>query len=212
MRAGSAVLLVDLALKALLVGLLIFAAARQDLPQFHGKSMTGRAIGYPLAALVVPVGWWLLSRRRAVRFPVAVDILVVAPFAIDMAGNAANLYDTVSWWDDANHLVNWAILGAGFGVLLLSTTLGRWPIFGLAVGFGATTAILWELLEYVTFIRHSPELKTAYHDTLGDLALGLAGSTAAGAVFARFGRGSGYLRSESAAPTARSAIPSSRGQ
>jgi hypothetical protein len=212
MRAGSAVLLVDLALKALLVGLLIFAAARQDLPQFHGKSMTGRAIGYPLAALVVPVGWWLLSRRRAVRFPVAVDILVVAPFAIDMAGNAANLYDTVSWWDDANHLVNWAILGAGFGVLLLSTTLGRWPIFGLAVGFGATTAILWELLEYVTFIRHSPELKTAYHDTLGDLALGLAGSTVAGAVVARFGRGSGYLRSESAAPTARSAIPSSRGQ
>jgi hypothetical protein len=81
MRAGSAALSIDLALKAVLVGLLIFAAARQDLPQFHGKSMTGRAIGYPLAALVVPVGWWLLSRRRAVRFPVAVDILVVAPFA-----------------------------------------------------------------------------------------------------------------------------------
>jgi hypothetical protein len=48
MRAGSAALSVDLALKAVLVGLLIFAAARQDLPQFHGKSMTGRAIGYPL--------------------------------------------------------------------------------------------------------------------------------------------------------------------
>src|SRR5262249_15725275 len=25
------------------------------------------------------------------------------------------------------------------------------PIFGLCVGFGATTAIVWELLEYVTF-------------------------------------------------------------
>ncbi|MDP9261428.1 MAG: hypothetical protein M3O89_05595 [Actinomycetota bacterium] len=54
-----------------------------------------------------------------------------------------------------------------------------WPIFGLAVGFGAVTAILWELLEYITFIRNSPELKTAYHDTLGDLTLGLSGSTIA---------------------------------
>ena len=187
-RAGSAALAVDLALKAALVGLLVFAVARQDLPQFHGKSMTGRAIGYPLAALVVPVAWWLYSRRRSVRFPVAVDILVVMPFLIDMAGNAANLYDTVSWWDDLNHFVNWAILVAGFGVLLLSTSLDRWPIFGLAVGFGATTAILWELLEYVTFIRNSPELKTAYHDTLGDLALGLAGSAVAGAAVAWLGR------------------------
>jgi len=187
-RAGSAALAVDVALKAALVALLVFAAARQDLPQFHGKSMTGRAIGYPLAALVVPVAWFVLSRRRRRRYPVVVDILVVLPFVIDMAGNAANLYDTISWWDDVNHLVNWAILVGGFGVLLLSTSLERWSIFGLAVGFGATTAILWELMEYVTFIRHSPELKTAYHDTLGDLALGLAGSVLAGAAVATLGR------------------------
>jgi hypothetical protein len=32
------------------------------------------------------------------------------PFLIDTAGNAANLYDTIDWWDDANHVVNWAIL------------------------------------------------------------------------------------------------------
>jgi hypothetical protein len=187
-RAGSAALAADVALKAALIGLLVFAAARQDLPQFHGKSMTGRAIGYPLAALIVPVAWFVLSRRRRRRYPVVVDILVVLPFVIDMAGNAANLYDTISWWDDVNHLVNWAILVGGFGVLLLSTSLDRWPIFGLAVGFGATTAILWELLEYVAFIRHSPELKTAYHDTLGDLALGLAGSVVAGLLVGFLGR------------------------
>jgi hypothetical protein len=160
----------DIALKAALVGLLVFAAARQDLPQFHGKSMTGRAIGYPLAALVVPVAWWLLSRRRPRRFPVAVDMLVVAPFVIDMAGNAANLYDTVSWWDDVNHLVNWAILVCGLG-LLLRGRLSKVVVAGLAIGFGA-----------------SPELKTAYHDTLGDLALGLLGSTIAAASVAWLGR------------------------
>jgi hypothetical protein len=188
MRVRRGALAADIALKAALVGLLVFALASPDLPQFHGKSMTGRAIGYPVAALIVPVAWWLLSRRRPRRFPVAVDILFVAPFVIDMAGNAANLYDTISWWDDVNHLVNWAILVAAFGILLLGTTLDRWPLFGLAVGFGATTAILWELLEYVTFIRHSPELKTAYTDTLGDLALGLTGSVIAAAAVAWLGR------------------------
>jgi len=35
---------------------------------------------------------------------------------------------------------------------------------------------LWEFAEYFTFIRNSPELDTAYTDTLGDLALGLSGS------------------------------------
>jgi hypothetical protein len=187
-RPRTAALAIDLALKATLVALLVFAAARQDLPQFHGKSMTGRGIGYPLAALVVPVGWWLLSRRRPTRFAMAVDILVVLPFVIDMAGNAANLYDSVSWWDDLNHFVNWAILVTGFGILLLATDLDRWPLFGLAVGFGATTAILWEPVEYVTFIRHSPELKGAYHDTLGDLALGPLDSAVAGAGVAWLGR------------------------
>ena len=94
-------LALDLALKGLLVGLLIFAVARQDLPQFAGKAMTGRAIAYPLAALIVPVAWWLVARRRPTSYPWALDILLVLPFLIDTAGNALNLYDTLDWWDDA---------------------------------------------------------------------------------------------------------------
>jgi hypothetical protein len=174
-------LVVDLAVKAALVGLLIFAVARQDLPQFHGKAMTGRALLYPLAALIVPAVWWWLSRRRGhpLSYPYTLDILLVLPFLIDTAGNAANLYDTISWWDDVNHLVNWAILTAAFGQLLVRLPLERWAAWGLAVGFGAVTAVLWEFAEYYTFIRHSSELDTAYTDTLGDLALGLTGSAVA---------------------------------
>jgi hypothetical protein len=47
---------------------------------------------------------------------------------------------------------------------------------------GAVTAILWELGEYFAFIRNSPELATAYTDTLGDLSLGLSGSTLTAAI------------------------------
>jgi hypothetical protein len=184
-RSVSSALAVDVALKLALVGLLVFAVARQDLPQFHGKSMTGRAASYPVAALVVPVAWWLVRRRRPVAYPFAVDILVVLPFFIDTVGNATNLYDTISWWDDVNHLVNWAILTGAFAIVVRRARLSPWTVFGLSVGFGATTAIVWELLEYVTFIRDSPERLTAYHDTLGDLALGLSGSIVAASVAAR---------------------------
>ena len=128
----------------------------------------------------MPLVWWLRGRRPP--YPYALDILLVLPFLIDVAGNATNLYDTIDRWDDANHFVNWAILVAAFGQLLLRLRVGRWEAFGLAVGFGAVTAMLWEFAEYFTFIRNSPELRTAYTDTLGDLALGLAGSILAAAL------------------------------
>src|SRR5947209_8156328 len=78
--------------------------------------------------------------------------------------------DRLSGWDDANHFVNWAILVGGFGLLLRRPELGRAVAAGLAIGFGAVSAVLWEFGEYWTFIRHSSELRTAYTDTLGDLA------------------------------------------
>jgi hypothetical protein len=86
------------------------------------------------------------------------------------------------WWDGANHFVNWGILVTGFGQLLVRLRLSKWTVVGLAIGFGGVTAILWEFLEYVTFIRHSSELRTAYTDTLGDLGLGLCGSVVAAAL------------------------------
>ena len=60
--------------------------------------------------------------------------------------------------------------------------VGQLATAGLTVGFGAVTAILWEVAEYITFVRNSPELQTAYTDTLGDLMLGLGGSVIAGVI------------------------------
>lgn len=146
--------------------------------------MAGRAVGYPVAVFIVPAVWWLLNRQRPVAYPYDVDILLTLPFLVDVVGNALDLYDTIGWWDDANHFVNWLLLSLGAGLVLCRLPLPRLAAAGLTVGFGAVTAIVWEYLEYVTFIRNSPELETAYTDTLLDLALGLGGSVAAGVLVA----------------------------
>jgi hypothetical protein len=176
---------IDAALKAALIGQLAVAVAWPDLPQFEGKAFAGRAIAYPIAVLLVPAIWWLLRRRRPIQFPYALDILWTLPFLIDVTGNTADLYDTIGWWDDANHFVNWGILVAAFGQLLIRLPIGRLEAAALAIGFGAVTALLWEFGEYLTFIRfNEEEFRTAYTDTLGDLALGLGGSVVAAILIA----------------------------
>jgi hypothetical protein len=73
--------------------------------------------------------------------------------------------------------VNWALLSGALAAALARTHIRGPELFGLVVGFGGVTAILWEIGEYFAFIRNSSELATAYTDTLGDMALGLSGST-----------------------------------
>jgi hypothetical protein len=173
----------DLAVKLVTVGLLLLAVLRPEFPQFQDKAFAGRAIAYPIALLAVPAIWWLFLRSR-IHFPVVVDILIGLPFLIDMAGNALNMYDTIEWWDDANHLLNWAIHTAAIGILLRVTALPAAARAGLGVAWAATTAILWELAEYIAFVPNSPEAVTAYGDTLGDLALGLVGGSIASVLVA----------------------------
>jgi len=170
---------VDLAVKVSLVLLLAFGAF-SGLERFAGKAFGWRLVGYSIAALIVPAIWFVRGRRRP--YPFIADTLFVLPFLIDTAGNALDLYDTIDWWDDANHFVNWALLSGAVAAALLRTRVNRAELFALVVGFGGVTAILWEIGEYYAFIRNSSELATAYTDTLGDMALGLGGSTLAAAV------------------------------
>jgi hypothetical protein len=181
-RRFRVLLAVDVAIKASTIVLLLVALGLPDLPQFQGKAFAGRAIAYPIALAIVPVAWLLL--RRPIPYPVVPDILFGLPFLIDMVGNALGLYDAVEWWDDANHLVNWWLHTAAIAILLAGTGLPRAARAGLGIAWAATTAILWELAEYVTFVPGSAEASTAYADTLGDLALGLLGGTIASVLIA----------------------------
>ena len=176
--------------------LLVATFAGSDLPQFAGKGFGARLLAYPLLMLVVPALW--LARRRghpaSSGVPWTAFALVMAPFLVDVTGNTLNLYDSLLWWDDANHFVNWALLCGGLGLLLARVPWSPPESLGLVVtGLGSVLALCWELAEWYVFIRHGTELATAYEDTLGDQALGTLGAGVAGLVLvARQGsRGAG---------------------
>lgn len=171
----------DLIAKAAVAVLLVFALSHQDWDRFSDKAMTARAITYPVLIGLVPAVWAWRRRSRDVRYPALVAVLVTMPFLIDLAGNALDLYDRIDWFDDACHFGNWALLTAAVGVALVSgRTLGPAVVAALCIGFGATTAILWEIAEFGAFVTNTPERYGLYHDTIGDLSLGLLGATVAG--------------------------------
>ena len=179
LRGRPPVFWLDLLVKLLLVALLAFGAF-SGLERFAGKAFGWRLAGYSIAATLVPAVWVVRGRRPP--YPYLADILFVLPFLIDTIGNALDLYDTIDWWDDANHFVNWALVTGAVAAALARTHVNRAELFAIVVGFGGVTAILWEIGEYFAFIRNSSELATAYTDTLGDLSLGLSGSTLTGAI------------------------------
>lgn len=181
MRSPGLARSLNLAAKVALIGLLLYAVARPDLPQFQGKAMDARLYTFGSTTLLVPVAWFFArtrTRATGLAYPDALDACLVLPFLLDAAGNALDLYDSVVWFDDAMHFLTWIPLVVAFGLALhYAPPLPRWAHWAIVVGLGAVSHICWELLEYVTFIRDNPaEFETAYTDTLGDLLLSLCGS------------------------------------
>ncbi|MEW1956453.1 hypothetical protein [Kineococcus sp. NPDC059986] len=164
---------------ALTVVQLLVATFARDLPQFAGKAFGARLVFYPVMMLFVP-GVWFAVHRGSRPAPWGGFSLVMLPFLVDVSGNTLDLYDRVVWWDDLLHFGNWCLLTLGLGVVLrLADVRPRWVRAVTAVGGGALLALLWEVGEWWTFIRHGTELDTAYEDTLGDMVLGTTGSAVA---------------------------------
>lgn len=158
------------------------------LDQFEGKGFGYRLIAYPFLMLIVPFIWWRVSRRKdpEAELPWAAFALVMSPFLVDVSGNTLDLYDSVEWWDNANHFFNWVLLLWGCGLLLrLIWTGPRWALVLTITGLGAILAVGWELGEWYTFIRRGTELDGAYEDTLSDELLGTLGALVAGLIVGR---------------------------
>jgi len=171
--------------KILLFSLLLSALIWPDLSGIKGKASTARLVVYPLGAMVLPLWWWAYGRARSklhTSFPWHADLLMTLPWLIDLIGNRLDLFDTVTWWDDAMHFILWGLLTAGVLIAFAPPTLSRGLTAFVALGFGATAAVVWEIGEYFAFIRSSNELQTAYTDTLGDLGLGTLGALLAGLI------------------------------
>lgn len=188
---------VPVLLLVLTVAQLAVAEWWPGIERFADKAFGARLLAYPLMMLVAPAIWWAVVRRasrqarptqeqsrptqeQASTPPYAAFSLIMLPFLVDVTGNSLDLYDSVVWWDDFNHYVNWLLLLCGIGLLVTDRVQPDWAMVVLVAGLGAVLAIGWELGEWYTFIRHGTEIDTAYEDTLGDLAFGTLGALSAG--------------------------------
>ena len=175
------------ALAASLLAGLVFP----DIPGVAGKGWPERCLGYPLSALVVPIFWRLTSQRRSRSgdhpspYPHLADALLVTPFVLDLLGNLVNLFDTVSWFDDALHFTNWIFLVLALVLLIAPAVLERWTLILLGSGMGALAIVLWEALEWVIQDMGTTGLQLTYDDTIGDLVLSTSGGILGAAVAAR---------------------------
>lgn len=171
--------IINILLKLSLFGLLIHAVAFSDLPQYKDKAIALRVIFYPLAAALTYIIWKVATRnnKQKADFPYIIDICLTFVVAFDLLGNTLALYDKITWWDDLMHLIlsiPWVLV---IGYLIKNKGLSKWVTAGLVMAYGSTSHIVWELLEYLTFVRSNPtESLTAYRDTMGDLALSLVGT------------------------------------
>ncbi|NQW18912.1 MAG: hypothetical protein HQ478_15685 [Chloroflexi bacterium] len=154
-----------------------------DMSQFQGKAWPARAVSYPIAALIVPIWWW--RSKRIGDYPHLVAGLLVLPFVTDLAGNVANLFDTVQDFDDILHFLNWTFLTAALVIALTSLRLARWNRILLGTGFGAIAIIIWEIVEYLIAESGTSGLNLTYKDTISDLGLSTLGGLV-GAVVATY--------------------------
>ena len=166
--------LLNLLIKLIAVGLASLAFLASDLPQFQGKWMVARALAAMFFALLLPALWWI--RGRSGPYPHLLDSLIVLTFNVDMAGNALNLYDTVAGFDLFIHFLCSATLVTAFGVVLSRYPLSRLNAWALAVGFGATTHILWEIAEYGMMKLGAFGLQLTYANTIHDFIFSFLGT------------------------------------
>jgi hypothetical protein len=177
-RGIGVVAAVDGTAKAGLVAMLAVAVAAPELGNMADKAAGLRAIAYPVLAFALPAAWYALWRERA-SFPWVADLLVTLTCFTDILGNHLDLYDRVWWFDDCMHLMNVALLAAAWMLLTMDASAGFGARLERSLALGMTAGVWWEIAEYAAFVSGSSERRTAYGDTLGDLAMGCIGAVLA---------------------------------
>ncbi|CAB4760067.1 unannotated protein [freshwater metagenome] len=168
----------DIVLKTVLLWLVVRTAIDPSWGNLEGKAPMFRAITYPMLAAVLPAIWVVRSWRGLPErpFPWLADVLVTATCFNDFLGNRLDLYDAVTWFDDAVHFLVNAALAAAVVLLWCTPATRLRDVLARAVAVTTSLALAWEIWEYRAFIDRIGERFSAHADTLGDLGLGWAGA------------------------------------
>jgi hypothetical protein len=171
-------LIVDLAIKALVVGLSLYPLARPGSSHFAGKAMGARALLYPATTLLIPAVWLLSGRPSP--YPVLADAALGLPFVVDAGANVLGLF-AIQGFDVIPHVSGWFFLCVAFGLAVGPLVDQPLVAFGLVLGFGAVLDILWEAAEFALMKSGESGLQLTYENTIQDLVASLTGA-AIGAV------------------------------
>jgi hypothetical protein len=175
---------VNLALRAGMLALLApVLRASPDDHRFVGKGIGVRftAVALP-ATMLVPVVWW--PRRRTVPYPAGVDALYVSLFALDLAGNVFDWYDSYKHFDLIPHA------HGGGAITVLFAWLFRMPV-SHAIAWSIAGHALLEAQEYASDKAFGLRNVRGWWDVAGDLSAGVVGAVAYGIAYDRLVRDAG---------------------
>jgi len=95
-------LAINVLLRLLILAFTIDALINAGDDRFAGKALGPRNVGILLGlSMLFPL--LQAVRGQWKRYPMWFDNLFLSIFALDMAGNSLNLYNTVEWWDHVPH-------------------------------------------------------------------------------------------------------------
>jgi uncharacterized membrane protein YjdF len=114
-------------------------------------------------------------RRRGGAYPITADGYLLIPFAFDAAGNTLGLYSRIDNFDNLAHLVGTLALTGFAGSLLARRAADPLLVAVAAAGAAGMLGIGIELAEWTAFAHPAVTGFAAYRDTIGDLAMDIAG-------------------------------------
>lgn len=169
--------LVNLALRAGMVGVLAEALARPDDPRFRGKAIGTRGLVMVPLSLLVPLAHRARGGADGRGYPVWTDNLWLSIFVLDLAGNHFDWYDRHRHFDAIPHAH-----GTGAATVVAAELLDLPPLS--AVGLAQIAHILLEAQEYYSDVWFGLRNVRGTWDTVNDLLAGASGSAGYAAALA----------------------------
>ncbi|MBI2020741.1 hypothetical protein HYS94_05030 [Candidatus Daviesbacteria bacterium] len=149
-----------------------------DDPRFAGKAIPIRNLIIVISfSLLFPILYFWKKKWR--RYPFWWDNLYLSIFALDMAGNSFNLYDSYFFFDLVPHFHSTAALAA---VLLGAFSLPFWS----GVGLANIIHMVLEAQEYYTDVFLGTHNVRGLFDTVNDLTVGVLGTIIYGLIYLYF--------------------------